>query len=97
VLKFLATILAALMLSACATPAGVAHAEPARVDPGAAGWSAAVLAAPADMVAALGALDRTLFLVASRKLIVVRTGQAAPDRDINEKLWRFLVRAMPPS
>ena len=56
-----------------------------------------MLAAPADMVAALGALDRTLFLVASRKLIVVRTGQAAPDRDINEKLWRFLVRAMPPS
>ncbi len=33
----------------------------------------------ADMVAAMGALDRRLFVVPSRKLVVVRTGQAAVD------------------
>ena len=47
------------------------------------------------MVASIGALDRVLFVVASRKPIVVRTGQAAPDRGINGKLWRLPVRAMP--
>lgn len=54
-----------------------------------------VPAAPADMVAATGALDRKLFVVPSRKLIVVRTGQAAPDPDVNDRLWRLLARAMP--
>ena len=52
-------------------------------------------AAPVDMIAAMGALDRKLFVVPSRKLIVVRTGPAAPDPDVNEKLWRLLVRALP--
>ncbi|MDM0017157.1 serine hydrolase domain-containing protein [Variovorax saccharolyticus] len=56
-----------------------------------------VAAAPADMVAAMGALDRRLFVVPSRKLVVVRTGQAAVDRDFDEQLWRLLVRAMPGS
>jgi CubicO group peptidase (beta-lactamase class C family) len=54
-----------------------------------------IAAAPADMVAAMGAQDRKLFVVPSRKLIVVRTGQAAPDRDINEKMWDLLNKAMP--
>lgn len=52
-------------------------------------------AAPADMIAAMGAQDRKLFIVPSSKLIVVRTGQAAPDRDFNETLWRLLSKAMP--
>ncbi|MDM0067257.1 serine hydrolase [Variovorax sp. J31P207] len=56
-----------------------------------------VAAAPTDMVAAMGALDRKLFVVPSRKLVVVRTGQAAVDRDFDEQLWRLLVRAMPAS
>ncbi len=53
-------------------------------------------AAPADMVGAMGALDRKLFVVPSRKLIVVRTGQAAPDPDVNNQLWLRLTGAMPP-
>jgi len=47
------------------------------------------------MVAAMGALDRKLYVVPSRKLVVVRTGQAAPDRGFDGQLWRLLVRAMP--
>jgi hypothetical protein len=27
------------------------------------------------------------------KLIVVRTGQAAPDRDFNDRLWQLLSKA----
>jgi CubicO group peptidase (beta-lactamase class C family) len=54
-------------------------------------------AAPADMVVAMGALGRKLFVVPSRRLVVVRTGQAAPDRGFDERLWRLLVRAMPGS
>ena len=50
---------------------------------------------PRDMIAAMGAQDRKLFIVPSMKLIVVRTGQAAPDRDFNEKLWQLLTKAMP--
>lgn len=50
---------------------------------------------PADLVAALGAQDRKLFVVPSRKLIVVRTGQAAPDREMNERMWQLLNKAMP--
>lgn len=52
-----------------------------------------VPAAPADLVAALGAHDRKLFVVPSRQLIVVRTGQAAPDRDFNQQLWLRLMKA----
>src|SRR6185503_7398438 len=44
-------------------------------------------AAPADLVAALGALDRKLYVVPSRKLIVVRMGSAAPDKDFDQQLW----------
>ena len=50
-------------------------------------------AAPADLVAALGALDRKLYIVPSRKLIVVRMGQAAPDKDFDQQLWLRLAAA----
>ncbi len=49
--------------------------------------------APADTLSALGAQDRKLFVVPSMKLIVVRTGQAAPDRDFNDRLWQLLSKA----
>jgi CubicO group peptidase (beta-lactamase class C family) len=46
-----------------------------------------VAAAPADMVAALGAFDRRLYIVPSRKLVVVRTGASATDKDFDQQLW----------
>lgn len=49
-----------------------------------------IAAAPADMVAALGALDRRLYIVPSRKLIVVRMGPAASDTDFDDQLWRHV-------
>lgn len=51
-------------------------------------------AAPGDLVAALGALDRKLYVVPSRKLIVVRMGPAAPDRDFDQQLWLRLMKAL---
>lgn len=51
--------------------------------------------APADLVAALGFHDRKLFVVPSRQLIVVRTGQTAPARDFNQQLWLRLMKAVP--
>jgi len=57
--------------------------------------TALIPAAPADLVAALGAQDRKIYIVPSRKLIVVRTGQAAPDRDFNQQIWRRLMKAAP--
>ncbi|UAL08679.1 serine hydrolase domain-containing protein [Caulobacter segnis] len=51
-------------------------------------------AAPADLVAALGAMDRRLYVVPSRKLIVVRTGQAALDKDFDQQLWLRLSKAL---
>jgi len=53
---------------------------------------ALVPTAPADMVAALGALDRRLYIVPSRRLIVVRTGAAALDADFDKTLWELLER-----
>jgi CubicO group peptidase (beta-lactamase class C family) len=53
-----------------------------------------VPAAPADMVAALGALDRTLFVVPSKKLIVVRMGAATPDKDFSQQLWLRLAKVV---
>lgn len=53
-----------------------------------------VPAAPSDLVAALGLLDRTLFVVPSRKLIVVRMGAAAPDKDFSQQLWLRLSKAL---
>jgi CubicO group peptidase (beta-lactamase class C family) len=51
-------------------------------------------AAPADLVAALGFLDRKLHVVPSLKLIVVRMGAAAPDKDFDQQLWLRLKPAM---
>ncbi|HZZ33772.1 MAG TPA: serine hydrolase [Phenylobacterium sp.] len=51
-------------------------------------------AAPADLVAALGALDRKLYVVPSRKLVVVRMGQAAPDKDFDQQLWLRLMKVV---
>src|SRR5262249_23981956 len=55
-------------------------------------------AAPADLVAALGAgwgaLDRKLYAVPSHKLIVVRMGAATPDRDFDQQLWLRLKAAL---
>lgn len=56
---------------------------------------ALIPAAPADLVAAQGAQDRKLYIVPSLKLVVVRTGQAAPDRDFNQQLWARLIKAIP--
>jgi CubicO group peptidase (beta-lactamase class C family) len=52
-------------------------------------------AAPAELVAALGAQDRKIYIVRSRKLIVVRTGQGAPDRGFDEQVWLTLMKAAP--
>ena len=46
-------------------------------------------------MAAQGALDRKLYVVPSRRIIVVRMGQAA-DRDFNQQLWTRLMKAAPP-
>lgn len=53
-----------------------------------------IAAAPADLAAALGALDRKLYIVPSQKLIVVRLGQAAPDKDFDQQLWLRLSKAL---
>jgi CubicO group peptidase (beta-lactamase class C family) len=51
-------------------------------------------AAPADLVAALGAMDRKLYVVPSQKLVVVRMGQAAPDKGFDQNLWLKLAPAL---
>jgi len=49
--------------------------------------------APADLVGAFGALDRRLYVVPSRRMVVVRTGAAATDRNFDLELWRRLAVA----
>jgi CubicO group peptidase (beta-lactamase class C family) len=51
-------------------------------------------AAPADLVAALGALGRKLYVVPSRNLVVVRMGRSPPDKDFDQQLWLRLARAI---
>jgi CubicO group peptidase (beta-lactamase class C family) len=51
--------------------------------------------APADLVAALGAQDRKLYIVPSRRLLVVRMGQATPDRAFDVEVWRRVTAAAP--
>ena len=51
-------------------------------------------AAPPDLVAALGALDRKLYVAPSLKLVVVRMGDAAPDNDFDQQLWLRLMGAL---
>lgn len=46
-----------------------------------------VPAAPADLVGALGALDRRLYVVPSHRLVVVRTGAATNQSDFDQQLW----------
>jgi CubicO group peptidase (beta-lactamase class C family) len=53
-----------------------------------------IAAAPADTIAALGAFDRRLYIVPSRKLIVVRTGAAAKDQDFDQQLWLRLTKVI---
>jgi CubicO group peptidase (beta-lactamase class C family) len=49
-------------------------------------------AAPVDTIAAFGAFDRRLYVVPSRKLIVVRTGAAAGDKDFDQQVWTRLMK-----
>lgn len=51
-------------------------------------------AAPADLVGAFGAFDRRLYVVPSRRLVVVRTGAAARDKDFDQQLWLRLARVI---
>lgn len=53
-----------------------------------------IAAAPTDTVAALGAFDRRLYVVPSRKLVVVRTGAAAGDKDFDQQLWLRLIKVI---
>jgi CubicO group peptidase (beta-lactamase class C family) len=53
-----------------------------------------VAAAPADLAAALGALERRLYVVPSQKLLVVRLGAGAPDHDFDQQLWLRLKAAL---
>lgn len=57
--------------------------------------TALIPAAPADLVAALGAQDRKIYIAPSRKLIVVRTGHAAPDRGFDQQVWLRIMKALP--
>jgi len=50
-----------------------------------------IAAAPADLVAALGFLDRRVYVVPSLDLVVVRTGAKAPDEHFDEQLWQRLL------
>lgn len=50
--------------------------------------------APADLIGALGAFDRRLYVVPSRKLVVVRMGAAASDKDFDQELWRRLIQVI---
>lgn len=61
---------------------------------GARGEGPLIPAAPADLVAALGAFDRKLYVVPSRDLVVVRTGAAAADRTFDQQLWLRLMRVL---
>ncbi|QTC89896.1 serine hydrolase domain-containing protein [Brevundimonas goettingensis] len=51
-------------------------------------------AAPADLVGALGAFDRRLYVVPSRKLVVVRTGAATNETDFDQQLWLRLMKVI---
>ena len=51
-------------------------------------------AAPTDLVGALGAFDRRLYVVPSRKLVVVRMGAATNDRAFDQQLWLRLMKVL---
>ncbi|MEH6789840.1 serine hydrolase domain-containing protein [Parasphingorhabdus sp.] len=50
-----------------------------------------IAAAPPDLVAALGFLDRRLYVVPSLDLVVVRTGTKVTDENFDEQLWQQLL------
>ncbi len=50
--------------------------------------------APSDLIAALGAMDRKLYISPKGQLIVVRLGAAAPDKAFDETLWAKLSAAL---
>lgn len=50
--------------------------------------------APDDLVAALGFLDRRLYIVPSLNLVVARTGADAPDKNFDNELWKRLKPAL---
>jgi len=52
-------------------------------------------AAPSDLVAALGAQGRKVYVVPSRKLVVVRMGQNPTDAGFDNALWTLLMKAAP--
>lgn len=51
-------------------------------------------AAPSDLVAALGFFDRRLYVVPSRRLVVVRTGAAVNDAEFDQQLWLRLMKVI---
>ncbi|MNQ45956.1 Beta-lactamase [compost metagenome] len=51
-------------------------------------------AGPADLVGAFGAFDRRLYVAPGRKLVVVRTGAAADDKDFDQQLWLRLMKVL---
>ncbi len=53
-----------------------------------------VPAAPADMIGAYGAFERRLYIVPSRKLIVVRTGAASGLKDFDQQFWTRLMNVI---
>ena len=51
-------------------------------------------AASSDLIAALDAQDRKLYVARGLKPIVVRTGQAVPDRGFDQQVWLRLMKAV---
>ena len=52
-------------------------------------------AAPSDLVGAFGFFERRLYVVPSRKLIVVRSGAAAANaKDFDQQLWLHLMKVI---
>jgi hypothetical protein len=73
----------------------VGDRQAAAVEPATPGWSAAGLVDLATYVQSQKTTGFLIIIVPSRKLIVVRTGQAAPDRDFNQQIWLRLMKAAP--
>lgn len=53
-----------------------------------------IASAPDDLIAALGAMDRKLFVVPSLGLVIARNGMST-DPAFNEEFWRLLMIAAP--
>ena len=71
---------------------------PARVDAAGRDHGALAPSAPRDLVAALGALGRKVYVVPSLELVITRTGQnsdAAGEAPFDEALWSLVMKAAP--